>query len=361
MSYKIEEPREVNWSNPHAFMVACETGECLGDLSRYGEFFERIGYESCTGNVLEFVDKIADSEFSSRFREIYGMVHKGEIGCYEMDFNMGPFHYHMTLSNLGNNVGISFNDQTAAVNARDAAKESAERGHNVIHALKNALDGMAVTDAVERHMEKGNYERAQRLIESLNTARDAVLSNAETLLNIERAEAGAPFLWDSHMYSKNIVEPVVSLLQPKFRTKGATYKREVSSDDDPLIFCDKRRMQSVFFHLIQNALSHGKEGLTVSTGQEPIVEEGREIGHRLVCWNTKSYVPPENWERVFDKFHGEGTGLGLHLVKNTIVNEHKGRISLESGRDETIGDEYTKIMIDLYSEDYLGNHGLEDE
>ena len=50
---------------------------------------------------------------------------------------------------------------------------------------------------------------------------------------------------------------------------------------------------------------------------------------------TSATIPPEIMERIFEPFFttkapGEGTGLGLHIAYNIIVNKHHGRIEVES-------------------------------
>lgn len=46
-------------------------------------------------------------------------------------------------------------------------------------------------------------------------------------------------------------------------------------------------------------------------------------------------IPPEHQSRIFDPFFttkgpGKGTGLGLNISRNLIVQRHQGRISVKS-------------------------------
>ena len=46
-------------------------------------------------------------------------------------------------------------------------------------------------------------------------------------------------------------------------------------------------------------------------------------------------IPPELQGRIFDAFFttkepGKGTGLGLHITYNIVVNQHHGGIKVES-------------------------------
>jgi signal transduction histidine kinase len=66
---------------------------------------------------------------------------------------------------------------------------------------------------------------------------------------------------------------------------------------------------------------------------------GREVEVRIA--DNGPGIPPAISSRIFDPFfttkpQGTGTGLGLHIAHNIVVNRHGGRIDFESrpGRTE---------------------------
>ncbi len=66
---------------------------------------------------------------------------------------------------------------------------------------------------------------------------------------------------------------------------------------------------------------------------------GQEVEIRIA--DSGSGIPPDVAPRIFEPFfttkaQGVGTGLGLHIAHNIVVNHHKGRISFETrpGRTE---------------------------
>ncbi|GEM_PF-691133 len=114
----------------------------------------------------------------------------------------------------------------------------------------------------------------------------------------------------------------------------------------PLLDCDMNRMQQVFVNLFMNAIQAmgGKGTLTVSTcrtltgerddgrvvaGNRP--ETGRSVIVAEVS-DTGPGVAADALEKMFDPFYttkpvGEGTGLGLSVIRN-IIDLHQGAIEV---------------------------------
>jgi PAS domain S-box-containing protein len=102
----------------------------------------------------------------------------------------------------------------------------------------------------------------------------------------------------------------------------------------PPVWCYPDELNQVWTNLLHNALqAMGERGtLTIDVAQY----EGRV---RASITNTGEEIPQEIQARIFEPFFttkpiGEGSGLGLHIVK-TIIEKHGGEISVESQRDRT--------------------------
>jgi signal transduction histidine kinase len=140
------------------------------------------------------------------------------------------------------------------------------------------------------------------------------------------------------------------ILQNKLK-KGITVIRDYS-EDLQVINAHAGELNQVWTNLIDNAVDamEGEGTLILRTWQEDswVVVEVEDGGPG---------IPEENRSRIFDPFfttkgHGEGTGLGLNISRNLVVQTHRGEISVESNPGRTC---FTvRLPLDLSPENGLG-------
>lgn len=101
---------------------------------------------------------------------------------------------------------------------------------------------------------------------------------------------------------------------------------------------DRLMLRRALSNLISNALRHTPAG-----GQITIEIDADAAGVRLVVCNGGDPIPPDQLERIFDRFHrgsaqresrGEGAGLGLAITRS-IVQAHGGHITARSAEGVT--------------------------
>jgi len=128
-----------------------------------------------------------------------------------------------------------------------------------------------------------------------------------------------------------LAQETVTEFQAVARQAGLTMALEVSTEIPP-ITGERRLLQRVVDNLINNALKFTSQGgVTVRLGcAEDMVW--------LAVEDTGPGIPPEERERIFDRFYQvehpltqrrTGTGLGLAVVKE-VIERHGGRVTLES-------------------------------
>jgi signal transduction histidine kinase len=124
------------------------------------------------------------------------------------------------------------------------------------------------------------------------------------------------------------LENTLIILHSKLKS-GVTVVRDYA-EDLPLIEAYPSELNQVWTNLIDNAIDamRGEGTLVVRTRREDAwaVVEIEDNG---------GGIPEEIQSRIFDPFFttkgpGEGTGLGLNLSRNLVVQKHRGQMSVES-------------------------------
>jgi signal transduction histidine kinase len=126
------------------------------------------------------------------------------------------------------------------------------------------------------------------------------------------------------------IDDTLIILQSKIRAMPGVRINKTYADDLPMIFGYGSELNQVWTNLLDNALDAlGDEGeISISTRAESslvvveIVDDGTGI-------------PEDAMERIFEPFFttkppGAGTGLGLDISYNIVVNKHHGDIKVES-------------------------------
>lgn len=148
------------------------------------------------------------------------------------------------------------------------------------------------------------------------------------LLDREQAERGVLRLSLAPCDLVKLLQRVVSMAPP-----DATGRIELKTPGKLEIVADDRRLQQVFFNLMENALKYTpadqKVTIALRRSREEAVVEVSDRGKGMT---------PEEVARLFQMFYRTeeartstipGTGLGLFIVK-TLVEAHKGRVEVDS-------------------------------
>src|SRR5262245_60764486 len=130
-----------------------------------------------------------------------------------------------------------------------------------------------------------------------------------------------------------LCEGIVAGARPLAERKGVSLEVE-ALDELPEIHVDPEAFEKILVNLLGNALKFTERGGAIRVQG---VREGRD-GVHLVVADTGAGIPPNQLERIFDRFAQvdgsntrkyEGTGIGLALVKE-LVELHGGRVWAES-------------------------------
>jgi signal transduction histidine kinase len=241
----------------------------------------------------------------------------------------------------------SFNQMAAALAARDAQLQSADRARRLLladvsHELMTPLTAMrGYLETVSMRALSLDPETRDRYLSIINDETRRVEHIVHDLLDLARMEGGGDSLDMQDVPLEDLFGRVVARHGREAEVKGVTLKTDVAPGAE-IVSGDPMRLEQALQNLAANALRHTSKGGAVELRAVP--------GHKevtiTVC-DTGSGIALEHLAHVFDRFYkadpsrpGEasGSGLGLSIVK-AIIERHRGNISVASGPGK--GTEFT--------------------
>jgi signal transduction histidine kinase len=220
--------------------------------------------------------------------------------------------------------------QRARSEAEQANRIKDEFVSIVSHELRTPLNAiLGWTTMLQRGSISG--DKATRALQSIsdNASRQARL--IEDLLDFSRVSSGRASLHMETIDVRELIRGVVESMTPTAVARAV--ELQLSSVPPVEVIGDIRRLEQVFFNLVDNALKFTPSGGRVSLDVR--------IADRVVevrVQDTGRGIEPDFIPLAFDRFrqadstnsrtHG-GLGLGLSIAKQ-LVEAHKGTISAES-------------------------------
>jgi len=226
----------------------------------------------------------------------------------------------------------SFNDMATALQER--IERDARFASDVSHELRSPLTTLAASVEVLKARRDEMPERAQTALDLIDADIGRFTQLVADLLEISRFDAGAARLELEDVRISQLVLNAVG-------SHSANVPVAVSANAaGAVVDVDKRRLVRVIANLLDNAARYGGG----ATGVEVHVE-GDVV--QIVVEDNGEGVPVEERERIFERFarapsaagsrgSGEGTGLGLALVKEHVML-HGGRVWVDDRPDGLSG------------------------
>ena len=126
----------------------------------------------------------------------------------------------------------------------------------------------------------------------------------------------------------------VVLFTTRFARQSDVHIEQNLAEDLPLVHGDPDQLKQVFLNLVTNAV----QAMEAKGGTITLTTRASGEYVQVSVADTGPGISPVDAPKVFDPFftkRAEGTGLGLTIV-HRIIDEHEGRIELESSPDGTV-------------------------
>ncbi|MBE0538882.1 MAG: hypothetical protein IH620_04155 [Ignavibacterium sp.] len=202
----------------------------------------------------------------------------------------------------------------------------------VSHELKTPLTSIKMFSEMLLQNEVSLTNKSKNHLEIIEGESDRLTRLINNVLDFSKIEKGVKEYSFREIHFNKIVRDVIEMMHYTIKMKGFNLKTNITHFDD-VVCGDADALKQALENLISNAIRFSTEnkGIALSTFSEDI----------FACVSIKDSgigIAQNDIDKIFDPFFRsedaklkkiDGTGLGLHIVKD-IIEQHKGKIQIES-------------------------------
>ncbi len=223
---------------------------------------------------------------------------------------------------------------------------------NISHEFRTPLT--LILGPAKQIIEQSGDEIIKEKAKLINRNAKKLSNLANQLLELTRIEAGKMKLELSFQDLIPLMNDLIKSFQSFAESKNISLRLN-SNKDSCFVYLDNDKFDKILSNLLSNALkftpNNGFVSVTIKSSEE-IVE--------IAVTDNGTGIPPEQIERIFDRFYQvenrtsgdlEGSGIGLSLTKE-LVELHKGTITVSSieGKGSTF-----RIMLPMGRNKYFSS------
>ncbi len=212
---------------------------------------------------------------------------------------------------------------------------------NASHQLRTPLSVIRSSIETLLNMDlASNKDASEKFLKVLDRHSSRLESMVEDLLDLSRIESPSKRFTPQSLDLKDVFAELKHRWDDVARNKGVRWRCDFH-EPQPVV-ANPDLLTLVLDNLVDNAIKFTELGGSVTASYKPVAD-----GIELVVQDTGVGIPPEDHERIFERFYqaklpssnfeARGTGLGLSIVKHA-VSAIKGSINLVSshGKGTTI-------------------------
>ena len=195
---------------------------------------------------------------------------------------------------------------------------------NVGHDLKTPLTMIKAYAEMVRDL---TYNKKQKRIQNCNVIieeADRMTGLVNDIVDLSQLQSR---VLEMHMERFNITELVYTILKRYDILKEKEDLKFVFDEkNDYYVYADKKKLEQVIYNLLNNAINYTGEDNTVTIRLIP-----KEDVIRVEISDTGKGIKEEDLPHIWDRYYKNskkhkrnavGTGIGLSIVKNILINNH---------------------------------------
>lgn len=185
-----------------------------------------------------------------------------------------------------------------------------------------------------------NKDQVKNCLRKITLSSKQLLGLINDVLDMSRIESGKMSLAVEDTSLKELIEGIVSIMQPQLANKKQSFKIDVRDTYAENVWCDGVRLNQVLLNLLSNATKytpeHGEVQLMVREETSPKGDDYVRI--KITVKDNGIGMTPEFLSKIYDAYSRadsdrirkvEGTGLGMTITK-FIVDAMGGTIEAKS-------------------------------
>ncbi|MDX1977365.1 MAG: response regulator [Pseudanabaenaceae cyanobacterium bins.68] len=189
----------------------------------------------------------------------------------------------------------------------------------------------------------------QKILTGMEVGTEMLLGISATLRNFARSDDTTPTSCNLH----TCIDTVLLILSHRLKARGRFKQINVVKNygDIPLINCYAGQINQVFMNILANSIDALEEAMTADPILVPEIKVTTTLAQpdyvRVIIADNGTGMPQDIQQMIFEplfttKPSGKGTGLGMSISREIVVERHRGKISCTSELGKG-----TEFMIDL--------------
>ena len=234
-----------------------------------------------------------------------------------------------TLNHISDELESTINQLQGELNKERTLEKMRQRfTAQVSHEIQTPLAVIkSYAEALEDEILETPEEELDYFI-TIQKEADKISGIASDLLDLSQIESGAYTLKKEKILGAEVLASVVQRLKHTYPNKNINLENHC--DPELMVNMDRKRMEQVFYNLLNNAIKH-------VIPEDGVIEVKSEIqlSHWVVTvYNAGNPIPEDEIDQIWEYFYKahsdkKGTGLGLAIVKG-IVLCHGGKVVVEN-------------------------------